>query len=129
MGIRIAKFEGEDKWIVFQSVTESCYEPIFFDELSAWLFAHHYEQIGLQHPDHRSDREFKVGEGIISFVRESYGGSDDYAETELYLDEVADVTQLLSRGDEILAELYTAFLEHRLTGIPPAVRTAPQESD
>jgi hypothetical protein len=127
MGIRIAKFEGEDKWIVFQSVTESCYEPIFFDELSAWLYAHHYETIGSQHPDHRSDREFKVGEEIIRFVRESYGGVDDYHDTELYLDEVADVTAGTRRGGQILAELHTAFLEHRLTGIPPAVRTAAEE--
>jgi hypothetical protein len=127
MGNRIAKFEGEDRWIVYQSVTEACYTPIFFDELSAWLYAHHYTTISLAHPDRGS--EYATAEQIIRFVRQSYGNVDDYQDQPLYLDEVADVTAGTKRGGQILTELHTTFLEHRLTGIAPAVRTAPQESD
>lgn len=42
MGNRIAKFEGEKQWVVWQSNSMSAYSPIFDDELSALVFARLY---------------------------------------------------------------------------------------
>ncbi|MBA0086196.1 MAG: hypothetical protein HRJ53_14510 [Acidobacteria bacterium Pan2503] len=109
MGNRIAKFEGEDRWIVYASVTEACYEPIFFDELSAWLYAHYFSTISRIHDDR--SREHTIGEEVTRFVHMTYGDSDEYAETPLYLDECASVTAGTTRGQAILSELTAAFTD------------------
>jgi len=72
MGIRIAKFDGEDRWICYASATDACYEPIFLDELSAWLYAHVVtvrHSLVLEHP------EYAIGEEVQKFVKLTYGGN------------------------------------------------------
>jgi hypothetical protein len=126
MGNRIAKFEDQEEWIVYASVRMSCYQPIFGDELSAWLFAHFIssrERLAYQD-------EYHLGERISKFIRLSYGGDDDYADGDLYIDECADVTAGTTRGSEILSEFVEAFYEWRAEpSINPPVRIAKQTFD
>lgn len=107
MGNRTAKFEGEDHWIVYRSVSGACYRPIFSDELSAELYA--FCQSSLLNGSLDQDREYALGEEMMRFVRMSYGDLDDYAETDLYLDELASISVGSRRGHDILSELYDAF--------------------
>lgn len=113
MGNRVAKFEGEDSWVVYASATGACYERIFFDELSAWLYAqiYSYAQSTISRSSIEREREYDLGDEVIRFIRQSYGGEDNFSETPLYLDEVASVTAGTREGGRILAELLTAFLE------------------
>lgn len=124
MGIRIAKFDGEDRWICYASATDACYEPIFLDELSAWLYAHVVtvrHSLVLEHP------EYAIGEEVQKFVKLTYGGTDEFAEGEIYLDDVASITAGrigtfgTTRGDEIIEELERAYFTWRKdqSQVPP----------
>lgn len=128
MGNRIAKFDGEDTWVVYQSVTEAAFEPLFHDELSANLFAWHLSRVGALHPDWKND--YQVGEDIIRFVRLSYGGGDNFADGEVYLDEVQYATSSGRRGEQILDDLQAAFQAWRKDKTAPVqVRQLEVEPD
>jgi hypothetical protein len=124
MGIRIAKFDGEDRWICYASATDACYEPIFLDELSAWLYAHVVtvrHSLVLEHP------EYAIGEEVQKFVKLTYGNTDEFAEGDVYLDDVASITAGrigtfgTTRGDEIMEELERAYFTWRKdqSQVPP----------
>lgn len=126
MGNRIAKFEGQDRWVVYQSVTDALYVPIFFDELSAELYAYHYGVISINDPDWRN--EGNVGSDVSHFIKLSYGGADDFAEGDVYLDECA--TAGTARGLAFIDELHSAFLEWRKDQtIAPPQRTEHQGAE
>jgi hypothetical protein len=84
MGVRIAKLESDysfGTWIVYQSVNDSCFRPMFFQELAAQLFAHHYGNLrDLKHADWSS--EIKIADSIVTFLRALFGqemeSNDDY---------------------------------------------------
>ena len=105
MGNHIAKLEGQDLWIVFQSTVGANYEPMFRDELSAWLFAHVVTGCpGLE------AGEYSLGRDVQHFVRLSYGGGVLFNETDVYLNELADVTGGLgSRPQLVIDDLASAF--------------------
>jgi len=122
VGIRIAKFEGEERWVCYASATDACYEPIFFDELSAWLYAH---VVALKHSLVLEKPEYAIGEEVQKFVKLSYGDTDDFAEGDVYNDETASATSshawagqrpltyIYHPGDQILEELSVAYFEWR----------------
>jgi len=129
MGNRIAKIEGMDWWVVYRSASGALYEPMFSDELSAWLFAR-----VLDFP-HGPDADYALGQDVTTFVKLSYGGEDDWYETPLYVDEVASVTAgtiaiRWNRGEEILEELLAAFKVWRQDKrVAPPVRVERQEAE
>lgn len=128
MGNRIAKFDGEETWVVYQSVTGSAFSPLFYDELSAWLYAHHWENIPTTHKDWHN--QHLVGGDVQRFIRLSYGDSDHFDEGDVYLDECADVTAGTKRGNGILSELWEAWYNWRKNPAePPPVRQAVTDGD
>lgn len=107
MGIRTAKLEHENTWVVYHSVTMALFEPMFSDEMSACVFARHLSTVGTSHADWQKD--YAAGGDVQLFVKESYGGADDFDESEVYSDEIADVAAGTRRGEQILSELVAEF--------------------
>jgi hypothetical protein len=107
MGIRIAKFENDETWVVYQSTSGVCFEPMFYDCLSAWLYARHYGTIGRNHEDW--DHEKQVGDTVQRFIRTLYEEQpDDHPD---YIDVLATVTS--NGGTKVLDALHEAFMEWR----------------
>lgn len=107
MGIRVAQLQSENVWVVYHSTTGSLYEPMFYDELSAWLFAHVAGQFPATAP---MSSEKGWGDDVQRFVKLAYGGEDNFDDGEVYIDELTDVGVGTTRGREIVDELYTALL-------------------
>jgi hypothetical protein len=106
MGCRVAKFEGEDTWVVYQSTSGAMFEPMFSNELSALLFAHHWYQVGLTSEDWK--REMSVGNDVASFVRALYG---DEPESSQQYDEV--LTEMNFGHNGRIADLWNVFAAWR----------------
>jgi len=114
MGNRIAKIEGLDWWVVYQSTVGALYEPIFHDELSAWLYARVADS-------RRGDVTYSLGRDVSHFVKLSYGAEDDFYNTAVYQNDLSAVTCAV--GPDVLFNLYLAFLEwQKNTAIAPPVR-------
>jgi len=71
MGCRVAKFEGEDVWVVYQSVTDAVFDPMFYTELAARLYARHWCMVGLGHKDW--GRQYDTGAEVSAFILALYG--------------------------------------------------------
>jgi len=108
MGNRTAKLEGEDIWIVYQSVTDAVFSPMFRDELSAELYAFHWYQVGLTSPEW--GKEHTVGDEVMGFIRALYG--EEPQENRIYWQVLADVQSGRTR-DRTIKNLWLVFAEWR----------------
>lgn len=113
MGIRIAKldtgYEGLEMWAVYQSVTDALFAPIFYDELSAEIYAHHYYEVEKTSLDWVE--EYHVGELVMEFVRLLYG---DEPENHVDYPAVLAAIEMDETGMGELHNLWSVFAGWRI---------------
>lgn len=74
MGTRVAKIENERWWVVYQSTAMSTYSPIFYDQLSALMFARLYtssSRAELLNKDYSDNAQSTLAGFIIMFLNET----------------------------------------------------------
>ena len=124
MGIRTAKLENEDVWIVYQSVTDACFSPMFYDELSANLYALHWYKVGALSDEWQ--KEHTVGEDVMRFIRLLYG--EELEKNDENWDVLAEVTSCRTRHST-LEDLWLAFATWRKDQSKPPVFLRPKEEE
>lgn len=74
MGNRVIKFEGEDRWAVWQSTSESMWSPTFLAEMDAAIFAEWYWRRGYGGLERYEDSfQMNLAGEIRMFLDEAFG--------------------------------------------------------
>jgi hypothetical protein len=97
-------YDSIETWAVYQSVTDTLFRPIFFQELVAQLFAYHYAHLNdLTSLDWNNEEQ--IASDLLLFIRALYG--EEAEESEKYREVLEEVNS--KNGENILRDLWLVW--------------------